>query len=120
MLSRPTPLLAGRIVATLNDADAPKAVANFVALIKGDRGKGKGSGKPLVYAGGPGARFHRIVQGFVCQGGDIVKGDGSGGDSIYGGSFNDEKGGLQKKHSCAGILSMANSGKKCVALPTHI
>ena len=33
-----------------------------------------------------GNKFHRIVQGFCCQGGDVVRSDGSGGDSIYGGS----------------------------------
>lgn len=38
-------------------------------------------------------------------------GDGSGGDSIYGGKFNDEKAGLKLKHDAVGILSMANSGK---------
>jgi cyclophilin family peptidyl-prolyl cis-trans isomerase len=38
-------------------------------------------------------------------------GDGSGGDSIYGGKFNDEKPGLKLKHDAAGLLSMANSGK---------
>jgi cyclophilin family peptidyl-prolyl cis-trans isomerase len=38
-------------------------------------------------------------------------GDGSGGDSIFGGKFNDEKPGLKLKHDAAGILSMANSGK---------
>ncbi|KFM23630.1 Peptidyl-prolyl cis-trans isomerase cypE [Auxenochlorella protothecoides] len=37
--------------------------------------------------------------------------DGSGGDSIYGKPFNDEKGGLKLKHDAAGIVSMANSGK---------
>lgn len=58
-----------------------------------------------------GNRFHRVVKGFVCQGGDIVRGDGSGGDSIYGRTFNDEKGALKLKHDSAGILSMANSGK---------
>ncbi len=58
-----------------------------------------------------GNKFHRIVKGFVCQGGDIVRGDGSGGDSIYGRTFNDEKGALKLKHDSAGVLSMANSGK---------
>lgn len=38
-------------------------------------------------------------------------GDGSSGDSIYGGKFNDEKGALKKKHTGPGVLSMANSGK---------
>merc|ERR1712113_933308 len=37
--------------------------------------------------------------------------DGSGGDSIYNGKFNDEKNGLKLKHDVAGLLSMANSGK---------
>ena len=55
--------------------------------------------------------FHRIQRGFCCQGGDIVKHDGSSGDSIYGGKFNDEKAALRLKHDRAGILSMANSGK---------
>jgi hypothetical protein len=39
-----------------------------------------------------------------------VSGDGSGGDSIYNGQFNDEKKGLSMKHDAAGVLSMANSG----------
>ena len=38
-------------------------------------------------------------------------GDGSGGDSIYGGKFNDEKNGLKAKHDKLGIVAMANSGK---------
>ena len=41
----------------------------------------------------------------------LLTGDGSGGDSIYGGKFNDEKPGLKLKHDAPGILSMANSGK---------
>lgn len=40
-----------------------------------------------------------------------MKGDGSGGDSIHGATFNDEKPALMLKHSSAGLLSMANSGK---------
>ena len=38
-------------------------------------------------------------------------GDGSGGDSIYGGKFNDDKAALKLKHESAGLLSMANSGR---------
>ena len=41
----------------------------------------------------------------------MVKGDGSGGESIYGMKFNDEKPGLKLKHDAPGVLSMANSGK---------
>lgn len=40
-----------------------------------------------------------------------MRGDGSGGDSIYGKTFNDEKSALKFKHDSAGVLSMANSGK---------
>lgn len=50
------------------------------------------------------------MSGFCAQGGDVVKDDGSGGDSIYGGAFKDEKGGLALKHDAAGVVSMANSG----------
>ncbi|KIM64136.1 hypothetical protein SCLCIDRAFT_1213542 [Scleroderma citrinum Foug A] len=50
------------------------------------------------------------MKGFVAQGGDITRHDGSGGESIYGGKFNDEKQGLAiKPHR--GSLAMANSGK---------
>ena len=45
---------------------------------------------------------------FVFQGGDIVRGDGRGSISIYGGRFNDEN--FNVKHTEAGLLSMANSG----------
>lgn len=83
---------------------APKAAENFRCLCTGERGKGKKSRVPLHYQGVP---FHRIATGFVCQGGDIVKGDGSGGDSIYGGSFNDEKPGLKLKHDAAGVSNAA-------------
>ena len=59
---------------------------NFLALCRGDRGTDKGSGVPLTYVGCP---FHRVVAGFVAQGGDIVKGNGSGGASVFGKKFKD-------------------------------
>ncbi|KAG1678895.1 hypothetical protein FOA52_003563 [Chlamydomonas sp. UWO 241] len=105
---KPTPLRAGRIVCELFADECPKTVENFRCLCTGEKGLGKASKKPLHLAG---VKFHRIVKGFCCQGGDVVKGDGSSGDSIYNGKFNDEKAGLQRKHDAAGLLSMANSGK---------
>ncbi|XP_026378005.1 peptidyl-prolyl cis-trans isomerase CYP21-1-like [Papaver somniferum] len=63
------------------------------------------NGKELQYKGVP---FHRIISGFVVQGGDIAHGDGKGTESIYGGTFHDEN--FKVKHSDAGIVSMVNSG----------
>jgi len=66
-------------------------------------------GKPLSYKD---SIIHRVVPGFVMQGGDFVFGNGSGGESIFNGKkFKDERAGLLLKHDRKGILSMGNSGK---------
>ncbi|KAF9071801.1 cyclophilin-like domain-containing protein [Rhodocollybia butyracea] len=64
--------------------------------------------KKLHYLG---TRMHRIVKGFVAQGGDVTRNDGSGGESIYGPKFPSEKAGLQVLPQ-KGSLAMANSGGK--------
>jgi len=53
-----------------------------------------------------GTTFHRVIQGFMAQGGDPT-GTGTGGPGY---KFNDERGALALKHDRAGILSMANAG----------
>merc|ERR1711971_1443283 len=45
------------------------------------------------------------------MGGDFELGDGRGGESVYGGKFCDEAGGLALRHAKRGLLSMANSGR---------
>ncbi|KAH9934205.1 cyclophilin-like domain-containing protein [Fomitopsis serialis] len=105
----PPPLLVGRLVFHLDSSPGlAKTRGNFIALCTGEKGMCKNAPKKkLHYLDCP---IHRIVKGFVAQGGDVTRGDGSGGESTYGGKFNDEKEGLKRKLT-RGSLAMANSGK---------
>ncbi len=99
---------AGRITLELFADAVPRTAENFRALCTGEKGVGK-KGKPLHFKG---SAFHRIIPKFMCQGGDITTGNGTGGESIYGEQFDDETfQGKAGKHFGPGTLSMANKGK---------
>lgn len=83
----------GTIKIQLFSEQAPKTVANFAGLIK------QGYYDGII--------FHRIINDFMIQGGDPT-GTGMGGESIYGGSFEDEF--ADNLFNLRGALSMANAG----------
>lgn len=83
----------GEIKVLLLDKEAPKTVENFITHAKDN-----------YYDG---VIFHRVIKDFMIQGGDPT-GDGTGGDSIWGGPFENEVS-IKAQH-IRGALSMANAG----------
>lgn len=84
----------GKIIIQLFNEEVPKTCNNFYTLLKDKKYNG--------------ILFHRVIKGFMIQGGDITNNNGTGGYSIYGDKFEDEN--FNIKHTAAGLLSMANSG----------
>lgn len=91
----------GRFTVALFGETAPMTVLNFQSMAKGYK---RGS-VDLSYKN---TRVHRIVPDFIVQMGDVTKGDGTGGRSIFGERFNDED--FILSHRAPGWVAMANHG----------
>ena len=87
--------LGGRIEFALYAHESPRAAENFRAMCTGEKGG------QYTYKG---MRFYRIIDMFIDQGGSNFV------NSIWGGAFDDDPGGLELRHDRAGLLSAANSG----------
>jgi len=88
----------GPITIEFFESDAPKAVENFRLLAE--------------HGYYDGVTFHRVVKGFMIQGGD-PSGDGTGGQSAWGGPFADEinpQSALYRGGYLRGLVAMANAG----------
>ena len=84
----------GDVTLELYPDKTPKTVENFIGLAK----EGKYDGTP----------FHRIIENFMIQGGDYENQNGTGGNSIWGGKFEDEI--VPELSHVRGVISMANAG----------
>lgn len=88
----------GTIRVELLEEDAPKTTENFITLAQ------RGYYDGII--------FHRVIKGFMIQGGDPT-GTGRGGESAWGGRFNDEINRSSQVYQTgykAGTMAMANAG----------
>ncbi|KAL1506044.1 hypothetical protein ABEB36_005479 [Hypothenemus hampei] len=97
-------VLVGRVIIQLYTDKVPKSAENFRCLCTGEKGIGQ-KGKPLHYKG---SVIHKVIPWCMVQGGDIINGDGTGGESIYGEYFVSEN--LKLNHNDEGIVGLANNG----------
>ncbi|KAG0037571.1 hypothetical protein BGZ82_002295 [Podila clonocystis] len=109
-LNEPAPLPGGRLIIRLDTEGCPKTSENFLVFCE-SRFTNK-----VHHATYVGSQLFRLVKDHIIQGGDFTKNDGSGGFSSYPSvenpkPFADEKNGLKKKYTRAGVLAMANRGK---------
>lgn len=95
-----------RVIFELFKDVVPITAENFRALCTGE--KGFSSRQPDKLLSYKGSVVHRIVPGFMIQGGDFITHNGKSGESIYGGEFDDEN--LELKCDAEGLLVMANKG----------
>lgn len=96
----------GRVVFELFADLTPRTAENFRGLCTGEYGQGRTTKKRLCLEG---CSFFRSVKGVMLQSGDFQFNNGDGGESIFGGTFNDED--FSRRHTQAGVLSMANRGR---------
>jgi len=94
----------GRVKMELWKDVCPKTAENFRKFCTGEH-KNPRDMQPMGYKN---VEFHRVIKDFMIQGGDFLKGDGTGCISTYGTKFADEN--FTAKHTGPGLLSMANSG----------
>jgi len=95
----------GTMTIKLHEKDAPRTVANFVALATGQVEWQAPTGEKTTQPLYDGTIFHRVIEGFMLQGGD-PRGNGTGGPGYR---FADEIA-PNLRHDKKGILSMANAG----------
>lgn len=96
----------GDIEVELFEKEAPRTVANFVGLATGKVEWTDASGRKTTAPLYNGTVFHRVIPGFMIQGGD-PQGDGRGGPGYR---WKDEASALKLRHDRPGLLSMANAG----------